>query len=43
MPDSDRLDAEVQLWTAVFGYGGAELAWSSLVSTMLRDPDFWMY
>ena len=38
--DQDRLDAAAALWTEIERHEGAASAWRSLISTMLRDPEF---
>jgi hypothetical protein len=40
---ADRIEEEVALFAEVQAASGAQQAWSSLVSLLLRDPDFWTW
>ncbi len=42
-PEPDLLAADVELFERVEEEAGAEQAWASLISVMLRDPRFWTY
>ena len=42
-PTADEVAAESELYGAVRGLEGEEAAWASVVSVLLRDPDFWSY
>ncbi len=42
-PDETMREAELAFWTSVDLLEGPQSAWTSLISTMLRDPAFWTY
>lgn len=42
-PSAERLAADTALWEALEAEYGAEVAWSGLVSSLLRDPAFVSY
>ena len=42
-PSEEQLAEDEELWLAVEAQSDARQAWASLLSVMVRDPDFWMY
>jgi hypothetical protein len=42
-PTEDQRSAENALWASVNASAGSQQAWASLVSVLLRDPEFWSY
>lgn len=42
-PDATQLSLATSLWSDVNALSGPQQAWTSLVSALLRDPQFWSY
>jgi len=42
-PDPDRRAALRELWTGVRDAADTRTAWASVVTSLLRDPEFWTY
>lgn len=42
-PDVTQLEEETAHWESVAAISDVETAWSSVVSLLLRDPEFWSY